>query len=218
MKKVKLLLLVSLVSLMSGCAFGVSAHEEKANISRVFGGIDIHKGAKVGNLSSVNGGVDISSKVVAGEISTVNGGIDISSQVRIESAETVNGGIEAGSKLTVAGDLSTVNGGIDLADGSVIGGSIETVNGDIDLSGVMIRKNVETVNGDVSLLNATQLRGDLIIRKKSGWFTAVTHNRVVITIDESSSVEGTIHLYQKVVLKIAEKAKVNAIEYHYERE
>ncbi|MDQ7050363.1 MAG: hypothetical protein Q9M92_12865 [Enterobacterales bacterium] len=218
MKCLKTLVLVSFVSLLAACAVSVTAHEEEGDISRVFGGIDIHKGAKVGDLSSVNGGVDIGSNAVVGDVSTVNGGIDIGSQVQIKSAETVNGGIEARQDLAVKGDLSTVNGGIELSSDSLIGGSIETVNGDIDLSGVTISRNIETVNGDVSLLNSTQLKGDLIISKNSGWFSSVTKNKIVITIDENSSVDGTIHLYQKVILKIAKNAKVNEIEYHYERE
>ncbi len=214
MKKLKLVVLFTLIGLMSACAISVSA----GNISRVFGGIDIHQGAKVGDLSSVNGGIDIASGAEVGSVSTVNGGIDIRSKVTIESAETVNGGIEAAENLKVKGDLTTVNGGIELAAGSHIGGSVESVNGDIDLSGVIIERNIETVNVDVTLSDATQLKGDLIIREKGGWFNSVTGNKIVISIDASSSIEGTIHLHQEVVLKIAKNAKVNEIKYHYERE
>jgi len=217
MRKLKLISRVFFIAVLSSFAIGVSAHDSHGDISQVFGGVDIERGASVGDISSVNGGVDINDNANAQQISTVNGGIDLGDHVTIASAETVNGGIEAGQQLTVEDDLTTVNGGIDLNTGGQIGGSLETVNGDIELSGVTVNKNIETVNGDISLLNSTILKGDLIIHKKSRWFSGFDSDKIVIQIDPSSRVEGVIHLYRPVELKIAKDAKIGDIKYHYER-
>ena len=96
-KIIKLAVLITSISIVSGCAVHVRAGDNSThkNYDSVFGGIDIDRGARVGHLSSVNGGIDIDSNATAKSVETVNGGIEIGKKVRISSAETVNGGIEA---------------------------------------------------------------------------------------------------------------------------
>jgi len=212
------LLMGSAILVASSCAIHVGAHNSSGgDIDSVFGGINIDSGAKVGDLSSVNGGISINSHAVALDVETVNGGIDLADSVTITSAETVNGGIEAGSDLSVSKGLETVNGGISIGKGSRVGGDIETVNGDIELTNVIVEQNLNTVNGDISLTDSTVIKGDLIIDKSGSWFFSVSSDKVTITIDKSSSVQGTIHLYKKVNLEIAEGAEIGQIESHFSR-
>ena len=219
MNKLTKLAAISMITLtMSGCAINVGAHgTNHGDLDSVFGGVEVDRNAKVGDISSVNGGVDLGAGAFAKDISTVNGGIDLANDVTIISAETVNGGIETGKNLSVENGLETVNGGIDISEGSHVGGSVTTVNGDIDLNNVLINKNIETVNGDIHLMNRSVVEGDIVIEKTNSWFSSIHKNIPVITIDESSSVLGTIHLYRKVKLKIAEGAKIGAVEEHFLR-
>jgi len=215
---VKTFLLVASLLVATSCAIHVGAHSSSSgDFDSVFGGIDIESGANVGDLSSVNGGISVDSNATALNVETVNGGIDLGNNVTIVSAETVNGGIDAGKNLSVSKALETVNGGIHIAKGGQVGGDVETVNGDIDLIGVVIEQDLKTINGDITLTDSSVIKGDLIIEKSGGWFSSMTHDKITISIDKSSSVLGTIHLYKEVNLKIAEGAKIGQIETHFLR-
>lgn len=205
---------------ISGCAVHVSAHgkHKYEDLDSVFGGVTVGKGALVRDVSSVNGGVELASNSSARDVDTVNGGIDISDDVKIRSAETVNGGIDGGRNLSVEKSVVTVNGGIELGEGSTVGTDVKTVNGDIDLSNVTVSRHIKTNNGDITLLNGTNIQGDIIIEASNGWFSGWGDSeKVVIKIDDSSSVLGNIHLYKPVKLEISDKAKVGEVQYHYDR-
>jgi len=215
---VKSTFILSFLLVASGCGtIHVNAHsnQDGQNLDSVFGGIEVGKNAKVGNVSSVNGGIDIDSGATVLNVETVNGGIEIGNDVNIENAETVNGGIEAGSGLTAKGHLETVNGEINIQQNGFVGGSVTTVNGDIEISKSEIVKNIETVNGDVTLKDGTLLNGDIVIGTSSGWFSNWGGKKLVITIDASSQVKGTIHLHKKVDLKIDESASIGNIKKYY---
>lgn len=213
------LIFLCYVMLISGCAVSVGAHDYiSGDLDAVFGGVDVGKNSTVGNISSVNGGIDIESGVTARHVNTVNGSIELSDRVSIESAETVNGGIDAGSSLVVKDSLETVNGGIQVGELGSIGGSVITVNGDIELARVTVDKNIETVNGDILLTNGTTIRGDLVIEKSGGWFSSIGSDKLVVKIDKSSTVVGTIHLHKKVKLEIDEGAKVGQVKEYFLRE
>ncbi len=216
--KTKVVLILSYLMIVSGCAIKVGAHGSSyQDLDSVFGGVDVGENAKVGDISSVNGGIDIGSGATADEVETVNGGIEMGDEVAITSAETVNGGIEAGKSLTVKRGVETVNGGIRLGQMGSVGGSVTTVNGDIELTQITVEKNVETVNGDIVLSDKTVIKGDLVIEKPGGWFSSGNNDIPVLEIDATSSVVGTIHLHRQVELKIATGAKVGEIKKHFLR-
>jgi len=216
---VKTLLMVGSLIVASSCAIQVGAHDSNGkDVDSVFGGIEIDSGSTVRDVSSVNGGIDIESGATARNVETVNGGIVLGNNVTIVSAETVNGGINAGNDLSVTKGLETVNGGIYVAQGGNVGGNIETINGDIELIQVIVEKNLKTINGDITLAESSVVKGDLVIEKSGGWFSSVTGDKITISIDKSSAVLGTIHLYKEVNLKISEGAEIGQIETHYLRE
>lgn len=191
---------------------------EVRDISKVNGGIRIDSEDRVGNVSSVNGGIDISHGATAYELETVNGGIDLADNVTITQAATVNGGIRAGHDVTVRGSLSTVNGGIRTESGTVVEERIETVNGKIQLHNTRIGADLQTANGDIELRDGSVVEGDLIVRGKRSWFQRFfshTSRPSEILIDDSSSVQGDIHLYRKVDLHIHDDAEVGNIIEHY---
>lgn len=216
--KTKLVLVLSYLVIVSGCAMSVGAHGTSyQDLDSVFGGIDVGEHAKVGDISSVNGGVDIGSGTTANEVETVNGSIEMGDDVIITSAETVNGGIDAGKSLTVKKGIETVNGGIHIGKMGVVGGSVITVNGDIELVQVTVEKNIETVNGDILLSDKTMIKGDLVIEKSGGWFSTFSGEIPVVEIDATSTVIGTIHLHRRVELKIAKGAEIGEIKRYFLR-
>ncbi|MFT7684832.1 MAG: DUF4097 and DUF4098 domain-containing protein YvlB [Candidatus Azotimanducaceae bacterium] len=183
------------------------------NIHKVFGGIKVHEGETVGNIDSVNGGISMSDNSTGEDVEAVNGSVRIQDKVSVDSIETVNGSIRAGHSLRVQNDVSTVNGSITLKEGSVIGGGVETVNGSITIQGTTVDENISTLNGDIEVLSGSKVSGDIIFEEKR----RKEHNRQrsELVVDADSVIEGTIHLYQDVELKIEDGAKVGKIIDHY---
>ena len=211
----------SLLAMVLGSYLFVS-HAEAAglrDVTRINNSIEVEANDQVGDVSSINGRVQIERNAVAGEVDTINGGISLHSGARVQSAETVNGAISVDENVTIARQLHTVNGGIRCRAGSTIGGSVETVNGRIDLRSTEVGGDVETANGDISLSRGSTVRGDVIIRGKSGWlgrlFSFGQRTAPQLEVDADSVILGDIHLYRETHLQIHPDAEVGNIYHHY---
>ena len=219
MRLVKSLAIVSIILLHTGCAsvhVQANSNERGRDIDSVFGGITVDRGASVRDVSSVNGGIELKSDSSAREVDVVNGGIDIGDNVQLRNVETVNGGIDAGEKLKVEKTIETVNGDIEIGRGGFVGFDVRSVNGDIELTKVSVERNIKTNNGDIRLVEGTLVKGDLIVEKSNGFSSwGLSADMPVIEVDEFSEVQGTIHLYKPVELKIDENAKVGDIKRYY---
>ena len=181
------------------------------NLNKVIGDINVHEGEQMGDLKSVNGSIYLDNSAIAEDVSTVNGSIKIDDSVTLASVETVNGSIRAGTNLQVEGNVKTVNGGITLRAGSTVN-EVATVNGDIDLTMTQVEEDVTTLNGNITLTESSKVQGDIVFDEVRKYFD---RSIPTLTIDATSSVGGTIHLYQKVRLKISESASVGEIIHHY---
>lgn len=188
-------------------------------ISRINGGIDIDIDELVGDVSTINGRINIARGATAEDVETINGGIDVGSNARIRSAETVNGSITLDSNVVVRDSLSSVNGGVRTRAGTEIGDEIHTVNGKIDLRSTRVGGDVHTSNGDIELRDGSVVSGDVIVRGKLSWFSKLFsfghHRPSDLRVDADSVIEGDIHLYREVNLRIHEDARVGEIIRHY---
>lgn len=202
---------------LSGCIIHIGGHSDNGNqiqddsdLSSVLGNIEVDDFSQVGDVSTVNGRITIGDTVTAKQVETVNGNIILGENVSLESASTVNGKITANTTLRVNESLSTVNGDIKLASGGKIGDEISTVNGDIELVNSSVAGNLETKNGNVSLLNGTQVFGDIIFYAKDdkSWFE---DDLPTLTIDANSQVKGDIILHRNVILEIENQNSVGKI-------
>ncbi|HSD70366.1 MAG TPA: hypothetical protein VLB07_12475 [Woeseiaceae bacterium] len=192
-------------------------------------GIDIEDGATSGGQSSVNGSIAVGSKAtVTGELETVNGAIRVDDDAKVEKLTTVNGSIRIGSNAKT-GDIGSVNGSIRLSsnvvvDGevSVVNGRVSTeagtrirddvsnVNGEFQISGSTIGGDLMTVNGDVWLMDKSELQGDLVVEKPSGWNWQGQRDPSIV-IGAGSTVKGEIRLERKVKLYLHETATVGGV-------
>ncbi|RDV24611.1 hypothetical protein DXV75_13020 [Alteromonas aestuariivivens] len=155
---------------LSGCVIHVGGgyeDREGAELSSVFGGIDVDSGNRVGSISTVNGGIELENNVTAEILDSVNGGIEMGENVLIERASVVNGDIEAGRNLVVEGSLVTVNGDIRLDDNARINGNIETVNGNIQVLNGEILDDIVTSNGDIRIEGSSTIHGDIVFQRSS---------------------------------------------------
>lgn len=227
-----------LALLLGGYLFGASADAAAASgdVTRTNGRIHVDSDERVGNVSSVNGSIFLAAGAEARRVRTVNGSIQLEHGTRVERAETVNGGIDVADEAEVTGNLTTVNGGIRLqnqvrVNGSVsavnggvrlsrgtrVSGEVSNVNGPLQLQQAEVGEDLVTSNGDVHLSDGSVVHGDLIFRKRGGWFQRwfQFHDDPELIIDGSSSVRGDIHLYRPVELRIDEDAQVGEILRHY---
>lgn len=192
-------------------------------------GIVIEDGASSGGQSSVNGSITVGSKAtVTGELETVNGTIRVDDEATVEDLRTVNGGIRIGSKaktgdisgvngsirvgenVVVDGEISVVNGRVSTESGTRIGEDVSNVNGEIRISGSTIGQDLTTVNGDVWLMDESEVQGDLIVEKPSGWNWQGQRDPSIV-VGAGSSVKGEIRLERKVKLYLHETAKVGSV-------
>ncbi|MCH7743637.1 MAG: hypothetical protein IIB71_13350 [Proteobacteria bacterium] len=203
-----------LLAVLLQVACVIEVHSHGSDISKVFGGVDIDRGLKVGDVDSVNGGIVLRDGSSADRVETVNGSVRIHDDVSVYSVETVNGSIRAGRNLKVQDDVSTVNGGIDLQKGTIINSGVRTVNGTIGLSDTQVLRDVETTNGDIRLLHGSVVSGDVIFHQ-TGSFLYGKINRPKLVVDADSVIKGAVHLYRQVKLEIAEDARVGEVIEHY---
>lgn len=153
--------------------------------------ISIEDGEKVyHDLRSVNGGIYVGDNCqVEGSCQTVNGGIKIGKNSIVEGVQTVNGSIKVYQKVKIEENISSVNGSINIDNGT-IEGDIETINGIINLSNTKIRRDIETVNGNIILDNGSHVKGDIVIKRKSGNKFHV----LKIELLKNSIVDGNIYV------------------------
>ncbi len=220
MSRIKLIFSVVLTLIFSAYLSGAHAEDARQNIRKVNGSITVAESQLAANVSTVNGSVNLRDRANAADISTVNGGVRVADNSSIRSAETVNGSIQLGESVSVRQSLSTVNGGIRVQDGSEIGEDVTTVNGSIDIVAASVGGNIETSNGNIRVLDGAVVEGDIIIKKRRTGFWPFSWNwgnsrKQVVEVDADSRVNGTIHLYREVDLKIHERARVDSIEHHY---
>lgn len=219
-KSTKFAMALGLMVVLSGCIIRVNADDSDGyhggNIDRVMGGIDVGEGQTVEDLNSVNGGITLRDHSHAGKVETVNGGITIYDDVVVESVEATNGAIRAGDRFVANGNVSTVNGSITLRKGSTVDGDIKTVNGAISLQGTRSGRDVETVNGDIEITDNSTVAGDVVFKRVNHRY----HNEGLpsLTVDASSTIKGTLYLYQPVDLHIADGAHVGSIVKRYDEE
>jgi DUF4097 and DUF4098 domain-containing protein YvlB len=191
---------------------------EVPDISKVNSAIRIDTNQHVGDVSSVNGSIRIEEGAVAATVDTINGGIDIEDGAVIKAADTVNGGISIGESVKVSGSIKTVNGGISIGAGSEVAANVITVNGTIRLRNVYVGKNVKTANGDIEIKDGSVVDGNVIIKANSSWLSRVlsmNSKTSDLVIDETSRVNGDIHLYKAVNIRIEDGAQIGRIIEHF---
>lgn len=189
------------------------------NLSYVNRSIEVNEEQRVGKVSTVNGDVVIQAGAVARQVDTVNGDVELEDNSAVDSADTVNGRIEVGKNVRVGDSLETVNGSITVRERSEVGGHVRTVNGDIELYGARANDQLRTANGDIRLREGTVVAGDIIFRANTSWlnnlFSFGRDHRPTLFIDADSVVEGSIHLYREVELRIHADARVKEIIEHF---
>jgi DUF4097 and DUF4098 domain-containing protein YvlB len=148
-------------------------------------------------LSSVNGSIYIGNGCrVAGSCSTVNGRIKVKDGCSLRSLGTVNGGITVGEESIIDGKISTINGYVTCHRGVSVKREIYTVNGRIHLTGTTVEDGLTTCNGNISLLEKSQVQGDILIKKcNRGGFLGIfkpRRKRLTIRVQGGSMVLGDI--------------------------
>lgn len=197
----------------------------QTDISRINEGIGTEVGATYGTLKTVNGAIRLETGVTAGEVSTVNGSIQIADNVTLTSGKTVNGSLSVGENSAVETSLTSVNGRITLAAGTrvgesvearngsisaahaTIGGGVKSVNGDINLQGTTLGADLETTNGNIVIGRDSLVRGDVVVRKPSG-FSAAKTRMPTVKIEAGATVEGRLVFEREVKLEIDPAANV----------
>lgn len=209
----------TLALLLAGYVSLADVHATEArDISKVNSAIRVETNEHVGDVSSVNGSIHIREGALASDVDTVNGGIDIDDGAVIKKAGTVNGGISVGENVTVNGSLETVNGGISVGTGSTVSDTVSTVNGNIRLRNVHVGANVNTANGDIEIKDGSTIEGDVIVKASSSWLNRllfINTKTSDLVIDKTSRVNGDIHLYKEVNLRIEEGAQIGEIIEHF---
>ncbi len=163
------------------------------------------------NVSSVNKSIRIDENSAKGNIDSVNGSIRIGANSSVRSVESVNGSIDLDNNVAVERDVEAVNGSVTLHNGTEVGGNIETVNGRIRLHGTSVAGDVETVNGKISIGDASEVFGDVTVRKSKGWSFNKRNKPVSVEIGENVIVHGNLVFEHAVELKLHETARVGEI-------
>ncbi len=124
----------------------------------------------------------------------------------------MNGRITLGANVVVDGNAKTVNGAIECGGGSKIHGRVGTVNGRIELRNTEVDEEVSTVNGDILLREKAVVRGDIVIKGRSGHSFGGHDNVLEIRVEGGSTVEGGIEVRdpdRKVKVYLDKDSKVN---------
>ena len=160
----------------------------------VNGSIHVGNEAKVlGDCSTVNGRVSVGQHAEVGEISCVNGSVSVDRESQVEEISCVNGSIDLDGDVVVKGDVGTVNGSIQVKHRVHIHGDMSTVNGGMEAVESLIGGDVTTVNGNIDLLDASKVKGNVIVdrhqKKPMGGFKELT-----ILVQGGSQVRGNIEV------------------------
>lgn len=120
-----------------------------------------------GSCRTVNGRVTVGAGSKVGGLQTVNGSIKLAETVSVDGdLGTVNGSVGLAEHVTVVGGVETVNGSLTIGPGGSVSEDVSTVNGRIQVTRSEIGGSVITTNGAVSLLDHTQVAGDIVVKGK----------------------------------------------------
>jgi hypothetical protein len=210
------LMAILLVAPASGANLNKSIKIESGAISSgastVNGSVKVGAGAVVnGDVSTVNGTIRVYENAQVEDVETVNGSLRIADGVRADNLSSVNGSVHVGTDVVVDGEVSVVNGKISLESGTTVSSHVSNVNGEINLKGAEVGGDIETVNGDVLLSDQAVLKGDLTIKKPSGWGNNHDSRIPKVVIGPGSRVGGTIFIEQKVDLFVSTTAEVGGV-------
>ena len=118
---------------------------------------------------------------------------------KASSLQTINGNIHIENKVTVAGDVSTTNGNIEIAEHAIIHGVLKTTTGDISIAG------------------GTIIKGDIIFEAPGFLTSQLERETPKLIVDNTSVLEGKIHLFQSVDLQLAQPLSAEKIIRHYQK-
>ena len=156
------------------------------------------------NAITTMGNIDVNANNTAGHLEVTNGNINISHHARVKSVEVLNGNIMI-DDYSQAGSLTTTNGNIDIGENVNIDNSINSLNGNIRIAQrSIIGRNVNTTTGDVFIGNGVIIKGDIIFKKPGYWSSKIEQEKPVLEIKQSAVVEGNIHLYRSIELRLPE--------------
>ncbi|WP_448547546.1 hypothetical protein [Thalassotalea fusca] len=184
---------------LTSCSVGnrVASHGQSVDVT--MGNIDVNANNSAGHLAVTNGNITISHHAKVKSIEVLNGNITIENFSEADSIETTNGNIDIGDKVQVSHDVVTLNGDIQLA------------------TNVEIGANVRTATGNVLIGKGTRINGDIIFEKPGYWSSKVEQEIPVLEIEEGAIVEGNIHLYRPITLRIPEGFSPEQVIHHYDK-
>jgi predicted acyltransferase (DUF342 family) len=161
--------------------------------------------------NTVNKSIRIDDNTTTGELDSVNGSIRVGAGSFVESVDSVNGSIKLDNDVTVDKGIDAVNGAITLAAGCEVGGNVETVNGGIKIENTRIAGDVETINGQLRILQGSEVSGNVIVRKPTGWSSNKWRKPVKVQIGQDVIVHGDLIFEHAVELDLHDSARVGEI-------
>ena len=186
--------------------------ESASGQSTVNGSITVGNAAIVdGNLNTVNGSIKVGDDVRFESADTVNGSIVVGRGATATSIDSVNGKITLGDSASIRGSLEAVNGAIRVGPGSSVGNDVENVNGELNLQGTEVGGDLSTVSGDIIVTDGSIVRGDIVVRKSTGWSWGSNRRKPKVIIGPNSQVLGRIDAKREIELFISESATVASV-------
>jgi hypothetical protein len=215
MKRPRVLCVLAGLSLiLAGCGINQTVRVADGEVldsgrSTVNGSVIIGADCEVhGTCRTVNGRVVVGAGSQVGGLQTVNGSIRLDETVSVTGdLETVNGSIDLAEHVSVAGGVETVNGSLTIGTGGSVADDVSSVNGRIQVATSEIGGDVVTTNGNVSLLDHTQVAGNIIVKGR----TPRDGEPLEILITGASVVQGDIivrHPDRKVQVFLTEGGRV----------
>ncbi len=146
---------------------------------------------KSGQCMTVNGSIIIGNDCrVTGTCRSVNGKIKVGSDSKVKELQTVNGGIVIEKNARVRQSIQTVNGPVTLREGVFVGENLNTINGPVELIGATLGDDLTTYNADITLRMASVIKGDILIKDRSGHNNQRKH--LTIHLEDGSIIEGDV--------------------------
>ncbi|NQV15433.1 DUF4097 family beta strand repeat protein [bacterium] len=168
--------------------------ESRKNVTSVSGDVVIGGGAKLkASVSTVSGDVEIGAKSEVKQVNVVSGDISVGKGAETGNLESVSGDIRLYARSDVRGSIETVSGDVICNSGCKISNNLTTVSGDIELDDSILRGDLKTVSGDIALFNGSIIEGDIIIDRKSKFFTQDL-GKLKVIVDMNSVVKGSIRV------------------------
>jgi DUF4097 and DUF4098 domain-containing protein YvlB len=193
------------------CALTSEAQALDANVSKVFGSIDVPAGDHSGDVTAVNGSIRIGANATVAHVSTVNGSVHLETRAIASGLNTTNGGIHVREGGRVNGDIHTVNGGLHIEDGAEVTGDVGTVNGGIHVAAAHIQGSINTTNGGIHLGPNAHIDGNVTIERDHGWHQS-TDRPPQVVVGPGTIVKGTLRFERRVTLYVSDRATVGPIE------